>query len=337
MFEYFYHEILRKTVISFGSLFNNISIKHKNDSGKVVSELKVPLAYGPSQKFLARLEQSPDLNKPIQMSLPRMSFEFIGLNYDSSRKVSTTQTFVTSLSSDKTDVRKAYMPVPYNMQFELNIMTKLNDDMLQIIEQILPYFQPSYNMSLKLIDSINEKRDVPVVIDNITMNDDYESDFSTRRALIYTIRFTVKIYLFGPVSSAEKDLIEKVSIGFISADGSGSDSKSTGRDLVYSVSPRATKSYTNTVVTTLSKDITNSETFISVSDSSLITSGNYIIIDDEAMYVKSVSNNILTVSRATDNTVATTHVLGSDIKKITDADNLMIEIGDDFGFSGSTF
>ena len=99
MFEYFYHEILRKTIISFGSLFNDIIIKHKNNSGQVVSEIKVPLAYGPSQKFLARLEQSPDLNKPIQISLPRMSFEFIGLTYDASRKVTTTQTFITSLTN----------------------------------------------------------------------------------------------------------------------------------------------------------------------------------------------------------------------------------------------
>lgn len=109
MFEYFYHEILRKTVISFGSLFNEISIKHKNNSNQIVSSLKVPLAYGPTQKFLARLEQSPDLNRPIQMTLPRMSFEFIGLNYDSTRKATTTQTFLTSPSSDKTQEKKGIL------------------------------------------------------------------------------------------------------------------------------------------------------------------------------------------------------------------------------------
>ncbi len=106
MFEYFYHEILRKTVISFGSLFNEISIKHKNNSNEIVSVLKVPLAYGPTQKFLARLEQSPDLNRPIQMTLPRMSFEFIGLNYDSTRKATTTQTFITAPTSDEKQEKK---------------------------------------------------------------------------------------------------------------------------------------------------------------------------------------------------------------------------------------
>lgn len=335
MFEYFYHEILRKTIISFGSLFNDIVIKHKNNSSQVVSEIKVPLSYGPSQKFLARLEQSPDLNKPIQITLPRMSFEFIGLNYDSTRKVTTTQTFVTSLSSDKKDVRKSFMPVPYNMEFELNIMTKINDDMLQIIEQILPYFQPSYNMSLKLIDEIDEKRDIPVVLEGITMTDDYEGDFSTRRALIYTLRFTAKIYLFGPISKAEKDIIQKVSIGFMSANSPGSDSKSTGRDLVYSSSPRALQSYTNNVVTTLSKDIDTSEYLITVVNASTISSGSYITINDESMYVKSKSNNILTVVRGSDSTQVSNHVSGTEVKLITAADNNLIEIGDDFGFTGS--
>ena len=142
MFEYFYHEILRKTIIGFGTLFNAITIKHKKSTGEVVSLIKVPIAYGPVQKFLARVEQQPNLNSPVQMTLPRMSFEFVGLSYDPTRKVTSTQTFLSPNKSDGTDIRKAYMPVPYNMDFELSIMTKLDDDMLQIIEQILPYFGP---------------------------------------------------------------------------------------------------------------------------------------------------------------------------------------------------
>jgi hypothetical protein len=225
MFEYFYHEILRKTIISFGTLFNDIEIRHTNSSGEVKSTIKVPLAYGPTQKFLARLEQSPDLNKPIQITLPRMSFEFIGLTYDPSRKSTTTQTFITSTTSDGTDVRKSYLPVPYNMQFELVVYTKLNDDMLQIIEQILPYFQPSYTLSVDLVDTIGEKRDIPIVLENITMQDDYEGDFTSRRSLIYTLRFTAKTYLFGPISSAStsKDLVKKVTLGYVSGDVSVGD------------------------------------------------------------------------------------------------------------------
>jgi hypothetical protein len=186
MFEYFYHEILRRTVVSFGSLFNEISIKHTDNSGNVKSVIKVPLAYGPTQKFLARLEQSPDLNKPVQITLPRMSFEFTGLTYDPTRKSTTTQTFIAKSAVDGTETKKVYLPVPYNMQFELSIMSKLNDDALQIIEQILPFFQPAYSMTIELVDIINEKRDIPVVLENITMQDDYEGNFSTRRVLIYT-------------------------------------------------------------------------------------------------------------------------------------------------------
>ncbi len=335
MFEYFYHEILRRTIISFGTLFNGITIKHEDDSDNTVSQIKVPLAYGPTQKFLARLEQSADLNKPIQMTLPRMSFEFIGLNYDSTRKVTTTQQFITRLSSDKTSEKKAYLPVPYNMQFELSIMTKLNDDMLQITEQILPYFQPAYNLSINLVDTIGEKRDVPVVLDNITMNDDYEGDFSTRRALIYTLRFTAKTYLFGPVSSATKDIIKKVSISYTAADSSGPDSKTGSRDMTYSVLPRATKNYNGDVATNLTNDISDTDRTILVDSSSSIIKGSYIIINQESMLVKKVSGNTLTVDRGQDGTTVTTHVGGSDVGLITSADNDLIEPGDDFGFSGS--
>ena len=129
MFEYFYHEIMRRTIISFGSIFNNVNIQHDNSDGSVVSTTKVPLAYGPTQKFLARLEQVPDLNKPVQITLPRMSFELNGLNYDPARKSTTTQTFLKGVKGDKSTIAKTYLPVPYNLDFELSIFTKLNDDL----------------------------------------------------------------------------------------------------------------------------------------------------------------------------------------------------------------
>jgi hypothetical protein len=331
MFEYFYHEILRKTIIGFGSLFNGVSIKHLDNSENVTSTIKVPLSYGPTQKFLARLEQVPDLNKPIQITLPRMSFEFTGLRYDSSRKVTTTQTFTTALSSDKKQIRKVYMPVPYNMDFELAIYTKLNDDMLQIVEQILPYFQPQYSLTINLVESIGEKRDIPIVFEGISMSDNYEGNFDTRRSLIYTLRFTAKTYLFGPVQDVSKDIIKKVTIGYVAGDSSETPS----RDFTYSVEPRATKNYTGTVTTNLNGDITDVATQITVNDSSDIPINTYIVIDNEEMFVESKNGNILTVKRGEDDTIKTPHVSGSDIKKITSADNLLIQAGDDFGFSGS--
>lgn len=330
MFEYFYNEILRKTVIAFGTLFNNISIKHFDNQGQVTSTIKVPLAYGPTQKFLARVEQSPDLSKPLQISLPRMSFEFTGLTYDSTRKVSTTQFFTVKDPNDGSAIKKAYMPVPYNMQFELSIMSKLNDDALQIVEQILPYFQPSYNITVELVDSLEERKDIPIILENITMQDDYEGDFTTRRALVYTLRFTAKTYLFGPVSTATKDIIKKTTINYISGDYTNTPT----RNVMYSAEPRAIKNYTGTVVTILSKDITTEDKVINVVDATLISANSYLDLEGEEIYVKSKSGNTLVVERGKDNTTITSHLSGAEVKSITSSDNALVEEGDDFGFSG---
>jgi hypothetical protein len=331
MFEYFYHEILRKTVISFGTLFNNITIKHTNASDNVVSVIKVPLAYGPTQKFLARLEQSPNLSKSTQMSLPRMSFEFTGIVYDPSRKVTTTQQFTVNDATDGTVTRKAYMPVPYNMQFELSIMAKLNDDALQIVEQILPYFQPSYNLTVTLVESgINEKKDIPVVLENVSFQDDYEGDFTTRRSLTYTLRFTAKTYLFGPVSTATSDVIRSATISYLT----GTDTTNASRELTYTASPRAIQNYTGTILTNLSKDVSITDTIINVEDASSITNKTYIDIDNEEMFITNINGNALTVERGRDGTTIETHITGAAVKPITTADNALVESGDDFGFSG---
>lgn len=333
MFGYFYNEILRKTVIAFGSLFNEISIRHKNNSGDVVSVIKVPLAYGPTQKFLARLEQSPNLNKPVQITLPRMSFEFTGLTYDPARKSPTTQNFTAKSIEDGKEVKKVYLPVPYNMQFELSIMSKLNDDALQIVEQILPYFQPAYTMTVDMVDIINEKRDIPVVLENITMQDDYEGDFTTRRVLIYTLRFTVKTYLFGPVASTTDNIIKKTTVSYVAGDLSGNPT----REIVYSSQPRAIKNYTGVVVTNLSKDISISDSMIEVNDSTSIIVNTYMDLEGEEIFVKSKSGNVITVDRGRDGTPITAHLAGSELKSITQEDNALIEVGDSFGFDGSTF
>src|SRR6056300_704264 len=207
---YFYHEIIRKTIVGFGTLFNNVYIRHLNKDNSVADETKVGLSYGPSQKFLAKIQQQAELSKSVAITLPRMSFEMIGIQYDPTRKTGITQTFKTC--DDGGNVKKVYMPVPYNITFELNIFSKLNDDALQIVEQILPFFQPSFNLTIDLVDSIGEKRDVPIVLDSIDFQDDYEGDFSTRRALIYTLRFTAKTYLFGPIADSSDGLIRKVQV-----------------------------------------------------------------------------------------------------------------------------
>jgi hypothetical protein len=227
---YYYHHIIRKTIIAFGTIFNEIYIKHQDGNDNTYSELRVPLAYGPTQKFLARLEQQADLNKPVQITLPRMSFEMTSIQYDATRKAGITQTFK---ASDGTNLKKVYMPVPYNIGFELNILTKLNDDALQIVEQILPYFQPAFTLTVDLVDSIGEKRDIPLNLDNVSFQDDYEGDFSTRRSLIYTLNFTAKTYLFGPIAASTDGLIRKVQVDYYSS----TDTTTAKREMRYTVVP----------------------------------------------------------------------------------------------------
>ena len=188
-------------------------------------------------------------------------------------------------------------------------------------------------MTVELIDEINEKRDVPVVLENITMQDDYEGDFTTRRVLIYTLRFTVKTYLFGPVSSATKDIIKKTTIGYIAGDATSTPT----REIVYSTQPRAIKNYTGTILTNLEKDVTTEDILIRVNDASSILPNTYLDLEGEELYVKSKVGNILTVERGRDNTNITSHLSGAEVKSITTTDNTLIQDGDDFGFSGSNF
>jgi len=259
-----------------------------------------------------------------------MSFEFTNLQYDPSRKSTQTQQMVLA-SADGSEERKSYLPVPYNMTITLSVYTKLNDDMLQIVEQIVPYFQPGYTLPIKFLGNFNEVMNVPVVLDNIDMSDEYEGNFDTRRALIYTFTFTAKTYVFGPLKDVSGDIIKKVTIGYVA----GSKSGTYERDLTYQSTPRAIKDYDGVVATLLAENVDMSETVIDVDNGSTISAGTYIYIDQEEMYVESVTGNKLVVRREQDKTPLQNHVLGSKVYTITQADNNMIELGDDFGFDGS--
>ena len=236
---YYYHEIIRKTIIAFGTLFNDIHIRHQDGNGTDISDMRVPLAYGPSQKFLARITQQPELNKPIQLTMPRMSFEMTSIAYDPTRKSSLIQTFKTC--DDGSKAKKVFMPVPYNIGFELNILSKLNDDSLQIIEQILPYFQPHFNLTIDLVDSIGEKRDIPIILESVSFQDDYEGNFDSRRALIHTLSFMAKTYLFGPIADSSDGLIRKVQVDMYT----GTDVQTAKREMRYTVTPVAKKDKNN--------------------------------------------------------------------------------------------
>ena len=200
----FYHETMRKIVVSFGTLFNNIQIVRKNSSGAVVQSMKVPLAYGPQQKFLARLNSDPSLASKVAVTLPRLGFEMNGITYDPSRKLNRVQKFrkVKTSADNANKLDTQYMPVPYNINFTLYAMAKNSDDALQIVEQILPYFQPDYTLTINDMADMGIKRDVPIILNDVSYEDNYQGDFTERRAIIYTMTFTAKFYLYGPVTSS---------------------------------------------------------------------------------------------------------------------------------------
>jgi hypothetical protein len=199
----FYHETVRNIVVGFGTIFNNIQLVRKDNAGAVQQTMKVPLAYGPRQKFLVRLNDDPDLSKAVAVTLPRIGFEITGLSYDPARKLNHVQKFKKlDVDNDTKKLDTQYMPVPYNVNFQLYILAKQSDDALQIVEQILPYFQPDYTITLNDNADMGVKKDIPVILNSINYEDDYQGDFTTRRAIIYTLDFTCKFYLYGPVTSS---------------------------------------------------------------------------------------------------------------------------------------
>ena len=199
----FYHETIRKVIVAFGTTFNNIQLVRKDNSGEVKQSMKVPLAYGPRQKWLTRLNEDVDLSKTVAVTLPRIGFEIQNLSYDSARKLNRVQKFkkVKGAKSDQLDTQ--FMPVPYNLSIQLYVMAKQSDDALQIVEQILPYFQPDYTLTVNDMADMGIKRDIPIILNSIGYEDNYQGDFETRRALIYTLDFTAKFYLYGPVTSSK--------------------------------------------------------------------------------------------------------------------------------------
>ena len=204
--QYFYNESLRKCIIAFGSLFNDIYITRKNASGTDSQSMKVPLAYGPKQKFMVRLDADPNLDQKVAITLPRIGFEIAGFDYDPSRKLNRIiKRKKVANTSDKAlkQMSTQYTPVPYNLNFELFVMTKNSDDGIQIVEQILPFFQPEYTVTINEVPEMAIVRDVPIVLNNIGYEDTYTGSFTERRAIIYTLNFTAKAYVYGPVTTCE--------------------------------------------------------------------------------------------------------------------------------------
>ena len=205
--EHFYHKQIRNTVIAFGTIFNNINIKRLDSSGNPLQNIKIPLSYSPKEKFIARLDQQSSLtgsDSSVAITLPRMAFDISGYAYDPSRKLNKNQKLgVVTTNADTTKLNAQYSPVPYDVSIELNVFTANSDDGLQIIEQILPYFQPDYTVTMIESTTMDTKRDIPFILENVGYEDTYTGSFTERRAIIYTFNFVAKAYVYGPVTTAK--------------------------------------------------------------------------------------------------------------------------------------
>ena len=249
--EHFYHKKIRNTVIAFGTIFNNVNIKRLDSSGNPLQNIKVPLSYSPKEKFLARLDAQQDLtgdDSKVAITLPRMSFEITGYSYDATRKLNKNQkiTKVTT-NADTTKMNNQYMPVPYNVNFQLNVFTANSDDGLQIIEQILPFFQPDYTVTMIEDRTMDTKRDIPFILNSVDYSDEYTGSLTSLRRIIYTLSFTAKVYLYGPIST--NAIIKKVSADLYS--DTGSNAPRVERVTVQPNPTSADKDDTYTYTTTL--------------------------------------------------------------------------------------
>ena len=202
---HFYNQGLRKLTIAFGQVFNNIVLQQKSSTGAVTKRIRVPLAYAPKEKFIARLEQQANLQKgrTFAITLPRLGFELKALKYDATRKLNKLQKTFRVKTDDSTVHNFNYAPVPYDITFNLYSFTATAENGLQIIEQILPYFQPDYTVTVNVIPELGLKRDIPIVLNDVSYEDTYDGEFNKRRAVIYTLAFTAKTYLYGPMSKGK--------------------------------------------------------------------------------------------------------------------------------------
>jgi hypothetical protein len=217
---HFYHATTRKAVAIFGTLFNNLKVIRKDGNGNVLNQIKVPLAYGPKQKFLARIDAITGSDASMALKLPRVAFEITNLTLDSTQKMQKRNQVIENHATDSTKKKTLNHIVAYDIGMSLYILAKNQDDGLQIMEQILPYFQPEYTVTITPVDGFQYKQDVPIILQSVAIQDDYEGDFITRRALIYQLDFNMKMKYFGPTK--DQGVIKEINIDF-NNDAGGSE------------------------------------------------------------------------------------------------------------------
>jgi hypothetical protein len=196
---YFYFSLTRKFVIIFGNMFNNITLMRKKTDGTEIERYKVPILYAPKEKYITRLHSDPDLSRESQITLPRMSFEIRNIEYDAARKQNSL--LKVAKANNATRVASQYMGVPYDILFELNIYARNIDDGTHIIEQILPYFNPDYTVTVDSIPELGFLKDVPIVLTSVSNSIEHEGNFDSVRYVTWNLTFNMKAYYYGPVTT----------------------------------------------------------------------------------------------------------------------------------------
>lgn len=212
----FYNQTLRRYIVMFGDMFNGMVVQRIDSSETKIQTIGVPITYSPKEKFLARTMLDPNLDRPIQVQLPQIAFEMISMTYDGSRRLSSVQQNKKQNPTVSGSIYTQYTPVPWNMTFALYLFVRNADDGAQLMEQIIPFFGPEWTNSVNLIPSMGIKYDIPTILNDVSIEDAYEGDFITRRAMIYTLTFTVKGYFFGPVKTTgpRNKVIKKIRLDF---------------------------------------------------------------------------------------------------------------------------
>jgi hypothetical protein len=245
MFTHFYNQRVRKSVAVFGSLFNNINIVRKSKgSDQVYSQVKAPLSYAPKRKFLERIEamsNGEDAERQLALRLPRMSFEMLAMNYDPNRQLPKINNWKAEIPSDGDKRYKYFVGTPYVLNFQLNVFAENQDDALQIVEQILPYFNPQYTLTIKPYDGVDSiTEDVPIILTNVSFSDDFEGNIEQRRVILYTLDFEMKMGFYGPspsLTGGSSGIIEQIDINMYNMDAGDRDSDEFLYALSFTPSP----------------------------------------------------------------------------------------------------
>jgi hypothetical protein len=269
------HDVLRKYIILFGTVFNDIYIQRDDSNGEIIQTLKIPLTYGPREKVLARLEGDAELDRQIAILVPRITFEMTTFEYDPTRKLNTLNKLTKQNANAGTDdeILYQYQPVPYDINFTMSILVKNAEDGTRIIEQILPYFTPEWTASVNLVPEVDGPRDIPIILNDVSVEDSYEGDFTQRRAIIWTLNFTMKAWLYGP--SKKSGLIKFA--------------KTTFR-LTDDVDTATTSNTANTVVVSSQPGLTANGT--ATSNSSATIDYSEIKSTDDYGYINTITENI---------------------------------------------